>query len=50
MIDEEIKNKILAELPKVLQDWTKEKVFPEPRPRWFRLVKGEHDGDQNDLI
>jgi hypothetical protein len=44
MIDEEIKNKILAKLPKVLQDWMKDKVFPEPRPRWFRIVKGEHDG------
>lgn len=44
MIDEEIKNKILAKLPKVLQDWAREKVFPEPRPRWFRLAKAEHDG------
>ena len=43
MIDEETKNKMLAKLPKVLQDWATEKVFPEPRPRWFRLAKAKHD-------
>jgi len=44
MIDEETKNKILAKLPKVLQDWSREEVFAEPRPRWFRLQKGEYNG------
>jgi len=44
LIDDNIKNQILAKLPKVLEDWSKEKVFAEPRPRWFRLAKTEHDG------
>jgi len=44
LIDENIKNRILAKLPKVLEDWSREKVFAQPRPRWFRLAKAEHDG------
>jgi len=44
MIDENVKNSILANLPKLLEDWRKETVFAEPRPRWFRIAKGEHDG------
>jgi hypothetical protein len=44
MIDDKIKNEILAKLPKVLKDWSEENLFSEPRPSWFRLAKFEHDG------
>ena len=44
MIDEDIKNQILAKLPKALRDLSKKKLFVEPRPRWFHIGKAEHDG------
>lgn len=44
MIDEKTKKEILAKLPKVLEDWSEETIFYEPRPRWFRIAKLEHDG------
>jgi len=44
MIDEETKKQILAKLPKVIQDWSKETIFDKPRPRSFRIAKIEHDG------
>ena len=43
MIDDTIKNEILSNLPKLFEDWKKQKVFSEPAPRWFRLIKGEHN-------
>ncbi len=44
LIDEDIKNQILTRLPKFLKKMKKKKLFAEPRPRWFRLAKLEHDG------
>jgi len=45
LIDEDIKDQIVSKLPKVLEKkWLKRKIFTEPRPRWFGLLKGEHDG------
>lgn len=44
MIDDKIKNEILAKLPKVLKDMSEKDLFSEPRPRWFTLAKLEHDG------
>ena len=44
MIDDNIKNQILAKLPKVLEDLSKQRLFIEPRPRWFHMEGAEHDG------
>ena len=43
MIDDKIKNAILAALPKVFEDWSKENLFTEPKKQWFRMQKGRHD-------
>jgi hypothetical protein len=45
MIDDKIKNEILAEIPKnALKKWSEKDLFTEPAPRWFGLQKHEHDG------
>ena len=43
MIDDKIKNAIFANLPKVLEHWSKEKRFTNPKPRWFMMTKLRHN-------
>jgi hypothetical protein len=46
MIDDKIKNAILANLPKVFKDWSKQNRFSEPKPRWFKMEKLRHDPEK----
>ena len=46
MIDDKIKNAILAKLPKVFEDLTKQNLFSKPKQRWFRLLKLRHDPEK----